>query len=141
MGRPRPWLAALLAFLYPGLGHLYLRRWARSLLWFALGIGTVALVVPSNALSGVSITDPDSIATASETMTAEASTVGLLVVTTVFAFSVADAYTIARGARERRIREEAGTATQECPVCGRELDEELDFCHWCTTQFETQPAE
>jgi len=141
MGRPRPWLAALLAFIYPGLGHLYLREWARSLLWFVLGVGTVALALPQGAVEEASIADPGSILSASETMTAEASTVGLLVVVTVFAFSIADAYTIARGARARRAREAAGEATQSCPVCGHELDEELDFCHWCTTEFETRPAE
>ncbi|AGN00201.1 hypothetical protein L593_01240 [Salinarchaeum sp. Harcht-Bsk1] len=136
MGRPRPWLAALLAFLYPGLGHLYLREWARSLLWFVLGVGTVALALPENAVSEASVTDPNSIVTASETMTAEASTVGLLVVVTVFAFSIADAYTIARGARARRVREAAGETTPDCPVCGHELDEDLDFCHWCTTRLD-----
>ena len=136
MGRPRPWLAAVLAFLYPGLGHLYLREWARSLLWFALGVGTVALALPQDAVADASVTDPNSIVNASETMTAEASTVGLLVVVTVFAFSIVDAYTIARGARARRAREAAGTATPDCPVCGRELDEDLDFCHWCTTRLD-----
>lgn len=141
MGRPRPWLAALLAFLYPGLGHLYLREWARSLLWFALGVGTVALALPQDAVEEASITDPGSLVTASETMTAQASTVGLLVVVTVFAFSIADAYTIARGTRARRVREASGEATQQCPVCGREVDEDLDFCHWCTTRLESRPSE
>lgn len=141
MGRPRPWLAALLAFLYPGLGHLYLRKWARSLMWFVLGVGTVALALPQDAVDEASLADPGSLVSASETMAAEASTVGLLVVVTVFAFSIADAYTIARGARARRAREARGEATQNCPVCGHELDEDLDFCHWCTTQFERQPAE
>lgn len=141
MGRPRPWLAALLAFLYPGLGHLYLREWARSLMWFVLGVGTVALALPQDAIAEASITDPGSLVSASETMAAQASTVGLLVVVTVFAFSIADAYTIARGARIRRARRASDEATQACPVCGRELDEELDFCHWCTTEFERTPSE
>ncbi|GAB3684303.1 zinc ribbon domain-containing protein [Salinarchaeum chitinilyticum] len=141
MGRPRPWLAALLAFLYPGLGHLYLREWARSLLWFVLGVGTVLLAIPQGPLSDASITDPQSMMDASEAMTAEASTVGLIVVVTVFAFSVVDAYTIARGARARRAREAAGEVSQDCPVCGRELDDDLDFCHWCTTRFEPRSGE
>jgi len=136
MGRPRPWLAAVLAFLYPGLGHLYLREWARSLLWFVLGVGTVALALPQDAVADANVTDPNSIVNASETMTAEASTVGLLVVVTVFAFSIADAYTIARGAKARRAREAAGEVAPDCPVCGRELDEDLDFCHWCTTRLD-----
>jgi len=141
MGRPRPWLAALLAFLYPGLGHLYLREWARSLLWFVLGVGTVMLAIPQGPISEASITDPQSIADASEAMTAEASTIGLLVVVTVFVFSIVDAYTIARGLKVRHAREAAGESTQDCPVCGHELDEDLDFCHWCTTRFETTSSE
>ena len=32
----RPLVAALLSFLQPGLGHLYLREWLRAILWAGL---------------------------------------------------------------------------------------------------------
>ena len=41
--RGHPWLAALLAWLVPGLGHLYLGRWLRGLAFCAL-VSTAALV-------------------------------------------------------------------------------------------------
>jgi predicted amidophosphoribosyltransferase len=28
-----------------------------------------------------------------------------------------------------------------CPNCGGELDEEIDFCPWCTMRFETETPE
>ena len=44
--RKRPWLAAVLTVLIPGLGHLYLRLWGRALLWFVIVIGSVLVLVP-----------------------------------------------------------------------------------------------
>lgn len=43
VGNPigNPILAAFLAFLIPGLGHLYLRRWQRGLAFFALIFGSL----------------------------------------------------------------------------------------------------
>jgi len=46
VSRKRPWLAAALAFVYPGLGHAYLRSWLRAFIWFLLGVMTAALVTP-----------------------------------------------------------------------------------------------
>lgn len=28
-----------------------------------------------------------------------------------------------------------GTIT--CPNCGKEVDADMEFCHWCTTEFAT----
>lgn len=44
--RPRrsAFAAAFLSFLFPGLGHAYLRRWLRALLWAALPILSIALL-------------------------------------------------------------------------------------------------
>jgi len=135
MGRPRPWLAAVLSMLYPGLGHAYLREWVRSLLWIVLAVGAVALAMPQDPVADASITDPGSIVTASNEMTAGASTVGLAVVVSVFAACVFDAYSLARS-NARRQEREAAADYAECPTCGRELDPELEFCHWCTTRLD-----
>lgn len=140
MGRPRPWLAALLSVVYPGLGHLYLREWLRSVLWIAISLGTVALVLPQDPASGASLGDPGSIVEASNEMTERASTVGKVVVTVVFVSCAFDAYSLGRSAASRHRREAAGETVRECPHCGRELDEDLEFCHWCTTRLDA-PAE
>jgi signal peptidase I len=49
-GAPKRWLAALLSFLLPGLGHFYSRRFVAGLLWFAAPLVlTVALAASSGA--------------------------------------------------------------------------------------------
>ncbi|MEF8861223.1 MAG: zinc ribbon domain-containing protein [Haloarculaceae archaeon] len=121
----RPWLAAMLSFLQPGLGHLYLRAWIRALLWFALWFGTLTVAVPSVGAGGL-------LAVAERTLGALASlpTGAALALGTVTLFSTLDAYWLASRANERSRAVESGTA--DCPHCGREVDAELDFCHWCT---------
>jgi len=138
MGRPRPWLAAVLALAYPGLGHVYLREWARALLWFVLGVGTAAIALPQEPYQDASFSDPSSVLAATETMVAEASTLGLVTVLIVSAFSIADAYVIARGTAraEARAAQYADSGDASCPACGRPLDDDLEFCHWCTTRLD-----
>ncbi len=121
----RPWLAAMLAFLQPGLGHLYLRAWIRALLWFALWFGTLTVAVPSAGAGGV-------LAVAERTLGALASLPpeAALALGSVTLFSTLDAYWLASRVNDRAQKVEEGTAN--CPHCGREVDPELEFCHWCT---------
>ena len=125
----RPWLAALLAFVYPGLGHVYLRSWFRALIWFGLAVLTAAAFIPETLLTGVDSLD------GAIAVSRELPTDALLALLGVTALNVIDAYLIARGTRES---EDEGTA---CPHCGRELDEDLAFCHWCTNQVREVPDE
>jgi predicted amidophosphoribosyltransferase len=61
-------------------------------------------------------------------------TIGSVVITTL---NVVDAYWLA--VNENQTQEvEAGMT---CPNCGKELDEDIDFCHWCTTQLEPVEAD
>ncbi|MFB6150418.1 MAG: zinc ribbon domain-containing protein [Haloarculaceae archaeon] len=120
VSRKRPWLAALLAALATGLGHLYLRRWRRALGWFAaVLVVTVVFVDPAavESLARFESVDPMAVAP-------------LLV---VGALSVVDAYVLAlaQNAAARLTAPSNGQPTH-CPQCGRELDPDLDFCHWCT---------
>lgn len=122
----RPWLAVLLAFVYPGLGHVYLREWGRALLWFGLAIGALLLLVPSPA------SDPptglDAIL-AGEGLPLAA----VLALATITGFSMLDAYRLAVGQR--------GVDGSRCPSCGRELDGSLEFCHWCTERLDEPTLE
>jgi len=122
----RPWLAALLAFLVPGLGHLYLRKWFRALLWFTTVLLVGQLLVPPGAMSQeLSI---EAFRQNIEAIPQQA----MLALLAVTGLSMADAYLIAR--RERTAGPSGDTRT--CPNCGKELDEDLTFCHWCTTELE-----
>ena len=128
MGRQthkRPWLAAMLAFLQPGLGHLYLRAWIRALLWFALWFGTLAVTVPSVGSGGL-------LAVAERTLGSLASLPpeAALALGSVTLFSTLDAYWLASRVNDRARGTDDGATN--CPHCGREVDADLDFCHWCT---------
>ena len=130
-GPKRPWLAALLAFIYPGLGHVYLREWLRAVLWFGLVVSTTTLLVGEGVVPDEF--SLDALTAAYQAMTMEAS-IALVAIT---ALSMADAYWMA--SKRNRATEVVEGAT--CPHCGKELDEDLTFCHWCTTRLEPVDAD
>lgn len=154
MSGRRPWLAALLAVLYPGAGHLYLRAWFRALAWFGLAFLVAMLVIPESVLQageqgGFSAFYDAFLAVDPQT---------ILPLFVVNALNVLDAYLTARRMNTRRTQggllagglfgsgtaEESGSAEEaqpvggDCPNCGRELDADLDFCPWCTTRLPTE---
>lgn len=111
----RPWLAAGLTVLAIGLGHAYLRRWARAFGWFGM-------LVLSTLLFG-----PESAGQASFWSVAPIVLIGIL--------SVIDAYMVAY---HRNLQSQV-TAAERCPSCYRELDVELSFCGWCGTELPLSP--
>ncbi|GAB3672735.1 DUF7575 domain-containing protein [Halopiger thermotolerans] len=132
VSRKRPWLAALLAVLVTGLGHLYLRRLRRAVGWLALSVAVTALFVDPAAL--------DEIATG--TMNRDA-LLGVAPSLFVIGLSAIDAYLLARDTAARsRSPVEGGDDADDadpdpdesisCPHCGKDLDPDLEFCHWCT---------
>jgi type III secretory pathway component EscS len=119
-------VAGLLSFLQPGLGHLYLRSWIRTALWFGLWVTTVVFVVPTTAGAGI-------VDTLVRTMTAVAdqSLEVTLALASVTVFSTLDAYWLASRQNHDRSSDEP-----RCPHCGNEVDADLEFCHWCTQPIE-----
>ena len=123
----RPLLAVVLAFLYPGLGHVYLREWLRALVWFFLNVTSFALLMPENAV-------PETfgwseLVAAAESVPPEAA----LALAAITVFSMIDAYWMAkRQTTETESEVEEGTT---CPNCGRDVDPDLEFCHWCTERL------
>lgn len=113
----RPWLAALLATLITGLGHLYLREWFRAAMWYGFALSAALLFIPDATIQAMIDhgTRPP--------------LVEIAPILTVQLLSVVDAYRLAR-------RRNAMAGKTPCPHCGRPLDEDLQFCHWCTTQLE-----
>lgn len=132
-GRKRPWLAAVLAFIYPGLGHVYLREWLRAVLWFGLVVSTTTFLVDQ------SVTAPLNDGVSLEALVAVSQNISLGATMALFAItalSMVDAFWMAT-------RENAQTEVVEgtkCPNCGKELEDDLSFCHWCTTELD-QPVE
>ena len=128
----RPWLAAALAFLSPGLGHLYLREWLRAVLWFGMLMLATSLLVPEVATPAATAMSLEAIWTASIEMTRALSLEAQLALLAITLLSVVDAYRIATEINAAAAIEEG----QQCPHCGRELDADIDFCHWCTVALE-----
>jgi hypothetical protein len=122
----RPWLAAILGLAITGLGHLYLRRWRRAALWVALAFSISVLFVPTGSL--------ESLATGGQLPPL----VDVLPLLTVSLVSVLDAFVLGMKqvteSDEPTVSDDA--STQSCPQCGRDVDPDLDFCHWCTTRLD-----
>ncbi|MBP1923511.1 hypothetical protein J2751_002553 [Halorubrum alkaliphilum] len=151
-----PPLAAFLAMCFPGLGHLFLRRFGRAIVWhativggaiglytlydvepldFTASIAEVAAAVPTDVLLPIALL-------------VTLSAIDALLVGRAEVAEAARADATAEAIRRRAAGEEDGGApvealvsgdddadgaTQvECPACGRETDVEIDFCHWCT---------
>jgi len=133
-GRKRPWLAALLTLLVPGLGHAYLREWARAALWLLLVVGAWLVLMPDL----LAITSLEEVTVVTE----EASVYVNLALASLSALCIVDAYWTAIRTGERPATSGATPgsdspgAVTECPNCGKELDGDLDFCHWCTTPLD-----
>jgi hypothetical protein len=127
--RNNPLLAALLGTVVTGLGHFYLRRWLRALAWLGLTVIASVLFVPEatiSALSSGTLTDPLSI----------------LPIVLISAASALDAYLIAKIRRQTNRFQANNTVgptgadeSPACPACGKPVDPDLEFCHWCTTEF------
>ncbi len=125
----------MLGFLYPGLGHVYLRKWVRALSWFALALAVAAVVVPPSAYEAFQSGGLDGLIAASESFGLEV-TLSLFVVRLL---NVADAYLVAvrEAAASAAERVPTGGAQETCPNCGGELDDDIDFCPWCTERLDT----
>jgi len=133
VSRTRALLAAALATIYPGLGHVYLRAWLRALAWFVLSLVTAALVVPPSVVSAYQSGGFSALIQASRTIPTEA----FLAILAVRVMNVFDAAWL--GLRPHPSGGSAEGPT--CPNCGRPIDDDLDFCHWCTTRLEANADE
>ncbi|QSG03821.1 zinc ribbon domain-containing protein [Natranaeroarchaeum sulfidigenes] len=132
MIRKRPLIAVLLAFVYPGLGHAYLRRWLRALLWFGLVVSAVVFIIPNEPFEAA-----DSVLGGARAVAEQLSFGESLALASIVFFNMLDAYVLAAYVdRPTAAQREDGEAAASCPHCGKDLDEDLTFCHWCTTELD-----
>jgi len=121
-----------MALLAPGLGHVYLRAWIRAVAWFSLAIATAAVMLPPEVYATVEAGGIENAIEASRSLPTRVY-VGSL---TVRVASALDAGLLGlRGATGDAHGDAEGPT---CPHCGGELDDELDFCPWCTTRLDAR---
>jgi len=116
----------------PGVGHAYLRRWKRSLLWLTVTLGAGILLL-SYYVPDPSTLDPfDFGAIPMEVRL----TIFVITAVSVFDATVL-AYLDGQGSTSVTASD-VSTADADaeggvsCPHCGKTTDAELDFCTWCT---------
>jgi hypothetical protein len=119
-----------LALLSPGLGHVYLREWLRAVVWFGLILAATSMLVPVSP-------EPteftlSAIVTSSLSAAEEVPVRSQVALFAITSLSMADAYWMA----SKRNQQAATVEGVPCPHCGRDVDEDLEFCHWCTTRLE-----
>lgn len=124
MGRFRLLVAVVLSFLFPGLGHVYVRRLLRGVGFAATAVGVVLLLGPPLPTSGPPV---ESALDALEAASFEAN----VALSAVEFAAMLDVYLL-----ERSGTDEAGA--DSCPNCGRELDDGLSFCPWCAHELPTE---
>lgn len=122
----RTGLAVVLAVLFPGLGHAYLRRWARALVWAGAFLVLAGLTLPPLPTSGSVVENTRALIEA----TSAGATVAL---STVQLLNAVDAGLLAARGPES---EDDADSHDSCPNCGKELDEDLNFCPWCTARLD-----
>lgn len=136
--RKQPWLAAALDIVLAGLGHLYLKEWLRAAMWISLiatvGIMTVSMYAPDAVASGGIATNP--VQTVKSLMGAF-TVLEFAPLLFVRLMCTIDAY---RTAARKNHQQDQHDGVR-CPACGREVDEDLDFCQWCTQPFTTEETE
>jgi hypothetical protein len=116
--------------LSPGLGHVYLREWLRAVVWFGLMLSATSILIPVTPTPGeLTLTAIVNSSVAAAEGVPLRNQLALFALTSL---SMADAYWIAT----RGNAEAAADDGFSCPHCGRELDEDISFCHWCTTRLE-----
>lgn len=121
--RKQPWLAALLSVAVVGLGHIYLRRWKRAVGWLVVLFASTAFFVDPTALHALATGGSVDL-------------IGFAPVIGVGSLNVVDAYLLAHV--QNTLYGTFGTRENvtHCPSCGRVVDPDLDFCHWCSTTLE-----
>ncbi|MFP8952925.1 zinc ribbon domain-containing protein [Natrialbaceae archaeon A-arb3/5] len=129
-------LAAGLSVLLPGAGHALIRDWLRTLVFAGLYLSAIAIFFPAPD----QLTAAESFSESIAMVTDELGTMGQLAFSFIVLFAAIDAAFRALGFPPNSGA--SGSADgPTCPECGKELDEDLAFCHWCTTRLEPKNPE
>ncbi|ELY60358.1 zinc ribbon domain-containing protein [Natronococcus sp. A-GB1] len=128
------WIRALaaagLSVLLPGAGHVFIRDWIRGLAFGGIFVASLAILFPTDQIAAA-----DSLSGAVSVITTETDTISQFVISFIILFAAIDATFRSMGFPPGS-NNGADHDGPSCPHCGKPLDEDLTFCHWCTTRLE-----
>lgn len=132
----RALVAAGLSIFLPGAGHALIRDWGRAIVFAGLFVTATVIFLPGDAWTAVST---GSYADVPGILETEMTVLAQFTLAFLVLFAAIDAGLQALGLTQRPSQE---TNEPSCPNCGKTLDVDLEFCHWCTARLDsTDPAE
>ncbi|SEH12527.1 hypothetical protein SAMN04487967_0849 [Natronorubrum sediminis] len=129
----RAMAAAGLSLFFPGAGHALLRDWFRALVFAGLYFSAVWFFFPVEQMASAS-----SFSGMMDVVNTETDTMSQFFIMFIALFAAIDATFRALGFPPESNDQTDGPS---CPECGKGLDEDLGFCHWCTTRLEPVDSE
>ncbi|WP_137289569.1 zinc ribbon domain-containing protein [Natronorubrum halophilum] len=120
--------AAGLSVLLPGAGHALIRDWLRALVFAGVYFLAIGFFFPVGEIAAAG-----SMAEAMDIVTTKTDSISQFVLSFLVLFATIDATFRAVGFPPGGSTSNEGPS---CPNCGKELDQDLTFCHWCTTRLE-----
>ncbi|WP_049926171.1 DUF7575 domain-containing protein [Halopiger goleimassiliensis] len=124
-----------LSMFLPGAGHALLRDWLRALVFAGLYLSAVAIFLPIEEFATV-----DTMGETFEVLTTDTNAMGQFFLSFIVLFAAVDAAFRALGFPPGA-NADADADGPTCPECGKELDEDLEFCHWCTARIEPRDGD
>ncbi|MFD1565703.1 zinc ribbon domain-containing protein [Haloarchaeobius amylolyticus] len=125
-------LAAGLSVIMPGAGHVLSRDWLRAAVFAGLFLAASAFLLPIEQLAAAEPTSYDEAITQATAMAENIDPMAQFFLSFIALFATIDAAFRALGYSSGSTADEA-----TCPECGKDVDEDLAFCHWCTTRLES----
>lgn len=133
----RALLAAVLSVLMPGAGHVLVRDWLRAVAFAGLFLAARAFLLPIEAAAAAGpVTGYGDLLEYSRILAEETDTTTQFLLSFIALFAAMDATFRVLGVNSGR-----GSGADDgttCPECGKDLDEDLEFCHWCTARLEPE---
>ncbi|MFA9415772.1 zinc ribbon domain-containing protein [Natrinema sp. HArc-T2] len=126
-------LAAGLSVILPGAGHVLARDWLRAAVFAGLFLAASAFLLPIEQLAAAQPASYDEAIAQATAMAEDTDPMAQFSLSFIALFAAIDATFRALGYPSGGDENADGTT---CPHCGKDVDPDLEFCHWCTTRLE-----
>jgi len=126
-------LAAGLSVIMPGAGHVLSRDWLRAAVFAGLFLAASVFLLPIEQLVAAEPTSYDEAIAQATAMAEDIDPMAQFSLSFIALFATIDAAFRALGYPSGGDENADGTT---CPECGKDVDPDLEFCHWCTTRLE-----